>query len=108
MPLVCPPLPAALANGLPPAGSAEWCAWIDDVLAFFSKVANAISSWINSAMDYRKWRNALNNYHAALVAGDNVLTRTWTNIVGWVIDLMDVLIPGADLWRDMLRCAWQI
>lgn len=106
--IVCPAIPAALANGLPPAGSAQWCAWIDEALAFFARLGETIAQWLDTNMDYRRWRNALNDYRNALINDKEASNTTWIAILGWFVDIIDTVLPGLDALRDVLRCAWDL
>jgi hypothetical protein len=106
MAIQCPPIPAALADGLPPPGSAQWCAWIDDALRFMAGVAKTVQAWLDRNMSYTRWYNALAAYQQACAASDNGFLRAWSNVLKAICDLLYLLCGVLDIGIELLSCAW--
>jgi hypothetical protein len=102
----CPDIPDALSHGLPPPGSALWCAWIDELRDYCNVVGVALSKWIDSNFDPMLIRNEIGDYHNRLLPNAGVATRQWLFILEALVDILDQLIIGWNAFKEIVACAW--
>jgi hypothetical protein len=70
-------VPAALAGGIPPPGSQEWCDALDSIMEFFSAIGEAVWGFVDGALDPATYDQWLKNYAS---------TGSVTNPAGYLID----------------------
>lgn len=108
MAIKCPPLPPSLPNGLPPAGSVEWCRWIDTTLQFFQDVGTVVSSWLNDNINWQGVYNSLEAYQGTIIAGGGTGSTIWANTLAWLLQLLKQVGSAIDLLKDVILCAWNM
>jgi hypothetical protein len=70
-------VPVALAGGIPPPGSQEWCDALDSIMEFFSAIGEAVWGFVDQALDPATYDQWLKNYAS---------TGSVTNPAGYLID----------------------
>jgi hypothetical protein len=117
MALLCPDIPAQLRDGIPAPGSAAWCAWIDDTVAFLAQLSTTVRRWIIENLDYHNWWNAVNHYRNDLISQYNDkasgsafsnLLGAWIDVVGWILQLLKEIMSGLDIGVELLSCIWDV
>lgn len=72
-------VPAALAGGIPPPGSQEWCDGLDQIMGFFQSVGDAVWEFVDASLDPSTYDQWLKGYAS---------TGSVTNPAGYLIDAL--------------------